>query len=64
MAAFVAVLLISNVTVDKVMRLGPFQFGPITLGPWATDGATLVFPLSYFFGDMLTEVTATPARAG
>ncbi|MFN8513067.1 MAG: hypothetical protein U0841_10855 [Chloroflexia bacterium] len=31
MAAFVAVLLI-NVTVVKVMRLGPFHLGPITLG--------------------------------
>ncbi|MFN8514513.1 MAG: queuosine precursor transporter [Thermomicrobiales bacterium] len=56
MAAFVAVLLISNVTVVKVMRLGPFHLGPITLGPWATDGATLFFPLSYIFGDVLTEV--------
>ncbi len=56
MAAFVAVLLISNVTVVKVMNLGPFQIGPLTLGPWATDGATLLFPLSYIFGDILTEV--------
>lgn len=56
MAAFVAVLLISNVTVVKVMSLGPLRLGPITLGPWATDGATLLFPLSYIFGDVLTEV--------
>ena len=56
MAAFVAVLLISNVTVVKVMSLGPLRLGPLTLGPWATDGATLLFPLSYIFGDILTEV--------
>ena len=56
MAAFVAVLLISNVVVVKVMRLGPFRLGPLTLGPWITDGATFLFPVSYIFGDILTEV--------
>ncbi len=56
MAAFVAVLLISNVVVVKVMRLGPLTLGPLTLGPWATDGATFLFPVSYIFGDILTEV--------
>ncbi len=56
MAAFVAVLLISNIVVVKVMRLGPFRLGPLTLGPWATDGATFLFPISYIFGDILTEV--------
>lgn len=34
----------------------PVPIGPLTLGPWATDGATLLFPLSYIFGDILTEV--------
>jgi uncharacterized integral membrane protein (TIGR00697 family) len=56
MAAFVAVLLISNIVVVKVMLLGPFRLGPLTLGPWATDGATFLFPISYIFGDVLTEV--------
>lgn len=56
MAAFVAVLLVSNVTVVKVLNLGPIRIGPLTLGPWATDGATFFFPLSYIFGDVLTEV--------
>ncbi|MFH1086762.1 MAG: queuosine precursor transporter, partial [Chloroflexota bacterium] len=46
MAAFVAVLLISNVASAKIVRLGPFSF----------DGGTLLFPLSYIFGDILTEV--------
>lgn len=45
-AFFVAVLLISNVTSTKILDLGWFQF----------DGGTLLFPLSYIFGDILTEV--------
>jgi len=46
MALFVAVLLISNVASTKFMRLGPFSF----------DGGTILFPVSYIFGDILTEV--------
>ncbi len=46
MALFVAVLLISNVASSKILRLGPLTF----------DGGTLLFPLSYIFGDVLTEV--------
>jgi uncharacterized integral membrane protein (TIGR00697 family) len=45
-AAFVAVLLISNVSSTKILVLGPFTF----------DGGTLLFPLAYIFGDVLTEV--------
>jgi uncharacterized integral membrane protein (TIGR00697 family) len=43
---FVAVLLISNVASTKILRLGPFAF----------DGGTILFPLAYIFGDVLTEV--------
>lgn len=43
---FVAVLLISNVASSKILILGPFTF----------DGGTILFPLSYIFGDILTEV--------
>jgi uncharacterized integral membrane protein (TIGR00697 family) len=46
MASFVAVLLISNVASAKIVELGFFTF----------DGGTLLFPLSYIFGDVLTEV--------
>ncbi|MDP3245273.1 MAG: queuosine precursor transporter [bacterium] len=46
MAFFVAVLLISNVASTKILQFGPFTF----------DGGTLLFPLSYIFGDILTEV--------
>jgi len=47
-AFFVAVLLISNIASSaKMVRLfGPFEF----------DAGTLLFPLSYIFGDILTEV--------
>jgi queuosine precursor transporter len=43
---FVAVLLISNVASTKILDFGWFTF----------DGGTLLFPLSYIFGDILTEV--------
>jgi uncharacterized integral membrane protein (TIGR00697 family) len=44
---FVAVLIISNLASSaKIVALGPFTF----------DGGTLLFPLSYIFGDILTEV--------
>jgi queuosine precursor transporter len=43
---FVAVLLISNITSTKVVEFGFFTF----------DGGTLLFPISYIFGDVLTEV--------
>ena len=46
MVAFVAVLMISNVVSAKPVILGPFTF----------DGGTILFPLSYIFGDVLTEV--------
>jgi hypothetical protein len=45
-AFFVAVLLTSNVASSKIVSLGPFTF----------DGGTLLFPVSYIFGDILTEV--------
>jgi uncharacterized integral membrane protein (TIGR00697 family) len=53
MAFFVAVLIISNVASSaKIVDLGFSLFG-IRL---AFDGGTLLFPLSYVFGDILTEV--------
>ena len=45
-AAFVATLLISNVAAQKLIALGPFVFA----------GAILLFPVTYVFGDVLTEV--------
>ncbi|NLI97771.1 queuosine precursor transporter [bacterium] len=46
MAAFVTVLLVSNIVSTKITHLGPFSF----------DAGTLLFPLAYIFGDVLTEV--------
>jgi uncharacterized integral membrane protein (TIGR00697 family) len=45
-ALFVAVLLISNIASTKILTLWRFTF----------DGGTILFPLSYIFGDILTEV--------
>ncbi len=46
MAVFVAVLLVSNIASTKILTLWKFTF----------DGGTILFPLSYIFGDVLTEV--------
>lgn len=43
---FVAILLISNIASTKILTLWKFTF----------DGGTILFPLSYIFGDILTEV--------
>jgi uncharacterized integral membrane protein (TIGR00697 family) len=53
MALFVTVLVVSNVASSaKIGDLGFSRFGV----PLAFDGGTLLFPLSYVFGDILTEV--------
>ena len=44
--AFVGILILSNILASKILQIGPFTL----------DGGTLLFPLSYIFGDMLTEV--------
>jgi uncharacterized integral membrane protein (TIGR00697 family) len=43
---FVGVLILSNILASKMVALGPFVF----------DGGTFLFPISYIFGDVLTEV--------
>lgn len=45
-AAFVTVLIVSNIGSTKILTLGPLTF----------DGGTILFPLAYIFGDVLTEV--------
>ncbi len=53
MALFVAVLLISNVASSaKIVAWGVSLAGL----PLAFDAGTLLFPISYIFGDILTEV--------
>ncbi|GHV86106.1 transporter [Spirochaetia bacterium] len=52
-AFFAAILVTSNVASSaKIVDLGFSVFGV----PMAFDGGTLLFPLSYVFGDILTEV--------
>lgn len=46
MVLFVVVFLISNVASSKIAKVGMFTL----------DGGTLLFPLAYIFGDILTEV--------
>lgn len=45
-SAFVAVLLISNLIGPKICAIGPFRI----------SGAQLLFPITYIFGDIFTEV--------
>lgn len=45
-ALFVAVLLISNIASTKIVDFGIMEL----------DGGVIIFPLSYIFGDILTEV--------
>src|SRR4051812_13068318 len=45
-SAFVAVLLISNIVAPKFMAWGPLRL----------SAAQLLFPLTYIFGDIFTEV--------
>lgn len=55
LGAFVAVLLISNIASTKIIGIPlPSLFGkPLSL---SFDGGTILFPISYIFGDILTEV--------
>lgn len=43
---FVTVLMISNTVAVKLVQIGPFVFA----------GAIFIFPITYIFGDILTEV--------
>ena len=44
--AFVVILLVSNLVAQKIIRIGPVSF----------SGALLLFPVTYIFGDIFTEV--------
>jgi uncharacterized integral membrane protein (TIGR00697 family) len=44
--AFVVILLVSNLVAQKICLIGPF----------AVSGAVLLFPITYIFGDIFTEV--------
>lgn len=52
---FVAVLIISNIASTKIVEIPLFRiFGRMLRLNF--DGGTLLFPISYIFGDILTEV--------
>ena len=58
--AFVVILLVSNLIAQKVVMIGPFAghlFGKaFSIGPLYTSGAMILFPITYIFGDVFTEV--------
>jgi queuosine precursor transporter len=54
MVLFVTVLIVSNIASSaKIVDWGVSLFGRL---PLAFDAGTLLFPISYIFGDVLTEV--------
>ncbi len=54
-AAFVGILLISNVVAVKPIAFGGIPFGDVSL-PLVFDGGVFLFPLAYILGDLLAEV--------
>jgi uncharacterized integral membrane protein (TIGR00697 family) len=50
--AFVVILLVANLVAQKVFRIGPFGFIPAI----TTSGAMILFPITYIFGDVFTEI--------
>ena len=69
---FVATLMLSNMVAGRLFQVGPFPFigqleigsipiGSILAGPFFFSSAILIFPFSYIFGDILTEVYGYPA---
>jgi len=49
---FVVILLVSNLLAQKICLFGPI-FGH---GPFPVSGAVVLFPITYIFGDVFTEV--------
>jgi uncharacterized integral membrane protein (TIGR00697 family) len=55
--AFVVILLVSNLVAQKVFRVGPFHLlGPVYFPAFSTSGSMLLFPITYIFGDVFTEI--------
>jgi uncharacterized integral membrane protein (TIGR00697 family) len=55
--AFVVILLVANLVAQKVFRVGPFHLGgPVYFPAFSTSGAMVLFPITYIFGDVFTEV--------
>lgn len=57
LAAFVALLLISNIGATKLIQFGPkVDVLGYPVLPIITDGGAFLFPLTYILGDLLAEV--------
>ena len=52
---FVVILLVSNLVAQKVVRIPLFSFHGHPLA-FSTSGAMLLFPITYIFGDIFTEI--------
>jgi uncharacterized integral membrane protein (TIGR00697 family) len=53
--AFVVILLVSNLVAQKIVRISLFSVGGHALA-FSTSGAMLLFPITYIFGDIFTEI--------
>src|ERR1700750_3098966 len=54
---FVVILLVANLVAQKIFRVGPFHlFGPVSIPAITTSGAMVLFPITYIFGDIFTEI--------
>ncbi|MCX6591718.1 MAG: queuosine precursor transporter, partial [Acidobacteria bacterium] len=56
LVSFVTVLLVSNIIGPKLVSLGPWTIAGVTVGPMLLGAAQVLFPFSYIFGDVFTEV--------
>src|ERR1700760_3897689 len=55
--AFVVVLLVSNLVGPKICQFGQYDLPLLRLlGPIRVSAAILLFPITYIFGDVFTEV--------
>jgi uncharacterized integral membrane protein (TIGR00697 family) len=55
--SFVVILLVANLVAQKIFRIGPFHIaGPIAIPAITTSGAMVLFPITYIFGDIFTEI--------
>ena len=56
LSTFLVVLLISNLVGGKLCQFGPFNIFGYHINPFILGGAQLLFPLTYIYGDVFTEV--------
>ena len=56
------ILLVSNLVAQKLVRIGPFHIGGLTLPSFATSGATILFPITYIFGSNSDHFFAATRR--